>query len=147
MEQISQYIISKYPNSCLAHNTCDGYPYTRDELIEECSNFFYHEKLGWCGCGAPKIAKRCVRDFLEIVRLHHDDEEKDYQKSYEHHQQRIMDRFGASSIYDNELFLCLAYALDAAGFTEHGSSIGGAWLTEEGQMFLKVLRLQNLEDD
>ena len=36
--------------------------------------------------------------------------------------------------------MALAYAMDAAGFTDHGSSIGGAWLTDEGKMFLFVLR-------
>lgn len=39
----------------------------------------------------------------------------------------------------NELLLCLDYALDAAGFTDHGSSIGGAWITKKREMFLNIL--------
>jgi hypothetical protein len=49
------------------------------------------------------------------------------------------ERFGVQTVYDNELLLCLAYTLDAAEFTEHGSGIGGAWITSEGKMFLWLL--------
>ena len=58
----------------------------------------------------------------------------------------MLARFGVESVYDNELLLCFAYAMDAAEFTEHGSSIGGAWITEEGEMFLWLLE-QNKELD
>ena len=33
----------------------------------------------------------------------------------------------------------LAYVLDDYGFTEHGSGIGGCWLTEDGERLLTVL--------
>lgn len=42
-------------------------------------------------------------------------------------------------IYSGGLLQFMAYILDDRGFTEHGSSIGGCWLTEKGEMFLTVL--------
>lgn len=33
----------------------------------------------------------------------------------------------------------LAYVLDSYGFTEHGSSVGGCWLTKDGERLLTVL--------
>lgn len=33
-----------------------------------------------------------------------------------------------------------AYVVDYAGMTEHGGSVGGAWLTPEGEEALKFLR-------
>ena len=59
------------------------------------------------------------------------------------YRQKFREAFGVESIYDNPLLLALAYSMDAAGFTEHGSSIGGAWLTPEGEMFLLVLQNNN----
>ena len=53
---------------------------------------------------------------------------------------KFKEAFGVDDIYGNPLLMVLAYAMDAAGFTDHGSSIGGAWLTDEGKMFLYVLR-------
>lgn len=38
-----------------------------------------------------------------------------------------------------DCYYVFAYTLDAIGLTEHGSGIGSAWLTEEGEMFLWLL--------
>lgn len=54
--------------------------------------------------------------------------------------EKYMEHFSVKNVYENSLLLCLAYAMDAAGFTEHGSSISNAWLTDEGKMFLEVLQ-------
>lgn len=127
LNEIKDYIIKKYPNSCLAYNA-KNHDYYEEELMEECENFFYYEKLNWCGCGCPEDAKRVIRDYLKIV-------------SYKSDKKRegLKERFGVEYVYDNELLLCFAYAMDAAGFTEHGSSIGGAWIDTEGEMFLWLL--------
>lgn len=45
------------------------------------------------------------------------------------------------------LLLCLAYALDAAEFTEHGSSINRARITDKGEVFLSTLLLSNLNNE
>lgn len=124
---IKDYIIKNYPDSCLAHN-CANISYVDPE---ECEDFFYYEKLNWCGCGLPDVAKMTVRDFLWA--LHGDVDH------WEKREERFLEKFGVKDVYENNLLLCLAYALDAAELTEHGGSIGGAWLTEEGRMFLWLL--------
>ena len=80
------------------------------------------------------MAKEVIRDYLEVVKAKFDSN-IDFE-----------DKFGVKFVYDDKLLLCLAYTLDAAGFTDHGSSIGGAWLTDEGKMFLWLLE-QNRDID
>jgi hypothetical protein len=127
--EIKDYIIKHYPDSCLAENNKDGRVYCEEELFEVCEDFFYYEKLNWCGCGSPETAKRVVRDYLEATSLKYDEK-----------RQALKKRFGVGDVYGNELMLCLAYAIDGAGLTEHGSSIGCAWVTDEGKMFLWLLK-------
>jgi hypothetical protein len=131
LKEIASYIILKYKDSCLAYN---GY----EEGINDLIKFFYFEKLKWCGCGDPEIALIEIKDYLNIIYKYEIDN-NDHNISYFNHQEDVRKRFGVNSIYDNPLLLCLAYSLDAAGFTEHGSSIGHPWMTEEGLMFLKLL--------
>ena len=126
LNKIANYIIQKYPDSCLAHNGKDDF-----SLQEDIQNFFYFERLGWCGCGDPEAVMREICKYLYIVHFHN---------GYDELCQKFREAFGVESIYDNPLLMALAYAMDAAGFTNHGSSIGGAWLTDEGKMFLYVLR-------
>ena len=40
-----------------------------------------------------------------------------------------------------------AHILDAADLLDHGSSIGWAWLTEDGQLFLKFLRYYGTQEE
>lgn len=127
---ITDYIIKNYPDSNVAHN----YANIPDVELEELENFFYYKNLNWCGCGDPDSAKIAIRDFLRA--FHADKLEK--------REGRLLEKFGVNNVYENNLLLCLAYTLDAAGLTEHGSSIGSAWLTAEGRMFLWLLE-QNEE--
>lgn len=131
VNKVKDYIVKTYPESCLAYNYNDTY--YEEQLIEECENFFYYEKMNWCGCGEPDTVKMVVKDYLEVINNKYNDNDINFEN-----------KFGVKSVYDNNLLLCLAYTIDAAGFTEHGSSIGGAWLTDEGEMFLWLLQ-QNKE--
>lgn len=134
LNKIADYIIQKYPDSCLAHNGKDDF-----SLQEDIQNFFYFERLGWCGCGDPEAVMREICKYFSIL---------DWRDSIRHYEREMYNKlckkfreaFGVESIYDNPLLMALAYAMDAAGFTDHGTSIGGAWLTDEGKMFLYVLR-------
>ena len=48
IQKIKDYIIKKYPDSCLAYNYVGSESYYdkyEDSLIEECVNFFHYEKL------------------------------------------------------------------------------------------------------
>ena len=74
-----------------------------------------------------------VRSILELKNIYI----KEF--NFERTEPDFYDKFGVKYVYDDKLLLCLAYTLDAAGFTDHGSSISGAWLTDEGKMFLWLL--------
>ena len=131
--EIADYIIHKYDHSCLAFNGKDS-----GDLRQDCEDFFYFEKLNWCGCGAPEDVKREIYKYFNILEWWASDRHLDH--SYNELCKKFEEAFGVENVYDNPLLLALAYSMDAAGFTEHGSSIGGAWLTDEGKMFLFVLR-------
>lgn len=146
VNSIRDYIIKTYPDCCLAENILRlKNNYGEEDLIEACEDFFYYEKLNWCGCGNPEAVKTVVRDFLRIIYDYSEDPLVS-QSRWDRRGNNFQERFGARSVYDNELLLCLAYALDAAEFTDHGSSIGGAWIDTEGKMFLWLLN-QNKELD
>ena len=130
IDKIKSYIIKNYPQSCLAVNDALG-SLIADEIFKDCEDFFYYEKLHWCGCGSSELAKRCVRDYLNILSIKFYDRKKA--------KLELFSNFGEFTVCDNPLLLCLAYSLDAAKLTTHGSSIEGAWLTDEGEMFLWLL--------
>lgn len=152
--EIVDYIIKNYPQSCLAQNNkhdSDGFTsvsvnnptlINSFDMIQECENFFYFEKLKWCGCGSPEIVKRVIMKYFSLLEWWHDERNDDmeFHKCYEERKRRCFEAFDVNDEYGNPLLLALAYSMDAAGFTEHGSSIGGAWLTNEGEMFLFLLR-------
>lgn len=132
VNNIADYIIRNYDHSCLAFNGKES-----GDLRQDCEDFFYFEKLNWCGCGAPVDVKREILKYFSILEWWSSDTHNDH--LYNEKCKRYREAFGVDSVYDNPLLLALAYSMDAAGFTEHGSSIGGAWLTTEGEMFLYVL--------
>lgn len=92
--------------------------------------FYWYEKLGWCGCGTPDEAATTVWKMLDALDANELEERK----------AKLTEYFGSGSVYDNVLLLCLAYELDRAGFTEHGTSVGWSWLTEDGQYFRWALK-------
>jgi hypothetical protein len=108
----------------------------KDEIFEDDSckelsiiKYFYYWKLNWCGCGTPYEAVETVGKFLRCMK----------EKEVEARGNMMKKAFGVKNVYDNKLLLCLAYTMDAAGFTEHGSSIGWAWLTQDGEDFLYAI--------
>ena len=92
--------------------------------------FYYFEKLQWCGCGVPETATFTVWKLLDALNENGLEERKAKLKEY----------FGVESVYDNDLLMCLVYELDRAEFTEHGSSVGWTWLTEDGEYFRWALK-------
>ena len=91
--------------------------------------YFHYWKLNWCGCGTPYKAVETVGKFLRCLEA----------RGLEDRREELEKAFGAKSIYENDLLLCLAYTMDAAGLTEHGSSIAWAWLTQAGEDFLYAI--------
>lgn len=103
--------------------------------IEKFDCIFYYDFLNFCGCGTPYKVKKVIRNYLRCLF------------DFGNKKENMMKYFGCESIYDNDLLLYMAYSLDAEGFTEHGSGIGGAWLTELGIVYLWILDRIDLEDD
>jgi hypothetical protein len=87
--------------------------------------------LMFCGCGDPDSAWETVREYLECYEKWgiacHDGTCIDIAASY---QPKL--ETGADWI--------VAYVLDHAGLTEHGSNVRGAWLTEGGDEALAFLK-------
>ena len=96
--------------------------------------WYYYEKLEWCGCGCPGEAMREVAKYLEARSL-------DYPES----DAKMKEYFQDGD--DNNLVLCLAYELDRAGFTEHGSSVYSCWLTDDGKYFLWAIQEADKQDE
>ncbi len=70
-------------------------------------------EMGWCACGSTKEVDRMMLAYLTA---------------------RVGWGFpkpGAEGVTEDAEML-LAYMADSLGWTEHGSNVGGAWLTEDG---------------
>ena len=90
-------------------------PYTLPQLRVFLQKYF-------CGCGQPESAVERLRDLL---RWHH--RENGGYKGRE------------AAVNDAGFEMLLLYFLDHMGLTEHGGSVGGAWLTAEGEGVLGAL--------
>lgn len=146
--RIHNFIRDKHPKSCIAKNEqlngfCPDNIVIYD-LIKECSDFFLYEILGFCGCGCPETSMESVCDYLDIVDLRHtksDDKLNRYENSIKA-RKLMQDKFNVRDVYSDPLLQYMAYSLDDAGLTEHGSSIGGAWITDLGRMCKYTIRLR-----
>jgi len=98
----------------------DGVSY-EDEL-----EYILLETVGFCGCGSPEDAAKFLMECLET---HEKPEDHDYDKDKE-----FWSKHGSGGEY------FIRYALDRSGLTEHGGSVGGAWLTDFGNHVLELLR-------
>lgn len=106
---------------------------------------FYYKELGWCGCGSPQEALEFMRDILQIMKNRSDDNQNEpcgtrYEDSaWAKHTKLLDDKLPGA------LGLSYFYFLDSVGLTEHGGSIGGSWLTKDGERALEILRSHDLE--
>ena len=86
-----------------------------DQLIALAQKY----KLPCCGCGDPQGALHAYRFALQ--------QSEKGDGLYGH----------LAQIYREDLEYVLAYVLDTAGLTEHGSGVMGCWLTAKGKKFLE----------
>lgn len=108
----------------------DSYLCDETDLVK-IIKYYYFEKLEWCGCGLPENAISIIGKYLNCLM------EKDVDPRH-----KVMNEaFGVRFVEDNDLLLCLAYELDRAGFTDHGSSIRWPWLTKDGEYFLWAIQM------
>jgi hypothetical protein len=103
---------------------------------------FYYEELGWCGCGSPDEVLGFIRDVLQAMNDWTQANRRDDEAAREAAQARqdaLLPRAGGM------LVLSYLYMLGAHGLTEHGGSVYGSWITDEGERVLAMLSGIDLE--
>lgn len=156
IQTIAKYIIKNHPDCCFSCNYDYDYIKKADNefLLNECKNFFFYEILNTCGCGRPDDTASVIKDILNIINDYYN-ETQNYNREEINiaHDKKIkrLNSLCGVEIKDNTnyngLIQFVLYMLDHAGFLEHGSSIGGAWLTDLGRMFLYFLNSVELDVD
>lgn len=146
-----KYIINTYPDGCAAYNWLQGCyneiltdkrlpeEYEIRYIVEDCLSEF-NDDLGLCGCGSPEETYEVIRRILNIQSSN---------ANWGTRQRQFSEICNAD--IDNEnyngLIQFVLYILDDKGFLEHGSSIGGAWLTKKGEIYLDLLNIWNNIND
>jgi len=143
---IVNYLTKCFPNSCFAYNyeQCNNKFY--NDINEELYSYFRFEVLKWCACGSPEEADKQVVKYLNLIDIPWRDKDKTFNEKYAESKKMCKEYFDCESVYNNPLLLCLAYSMDAAGFTEHGSSIGGAWIEDRGRIYRYAI-MKHLENE
>jgi hypothetical protein len=90
----------------------------------------FYGTLSICGCGNPEDAYALVRDVLALTPFH---DNGGWRKA--------RDLIGSNGAYH----LVLSQ-LDEAKLLEHGSSIGGSWLTGKGKHYLALMQRYTWDD-
>ena len=138
LSEIAERIIKYRPDRCIRHNVikdCREDWYEKS-LIDPLMEYWMHEDLGLCGCGCPEDTYEVIRKFLHI-RQDWQEDKITYKEVYNRYKNDLHmdgesnDQFG--------LLQFMMYVLDSNGFTAHGGSIMGCWLTEKGEMLLTTL--------
>lgn len=107
-----------------------GYVDTEGCWWETAEDFIHSHILGFCGCGAPQLSIRYVRDVLKHIEAVHalprGDTRDDWGRVYDEWKE------AGKAIFSSEGAEYFAYyVMDDKGLTEHGGSVPG-WLTELG---------------
>jgi len=106
---------------------------------------FWYEKLRWCGCGNPEDALAFMRDIMQVMKDGSDGNRSELGVPYE--QSAWAKRAKQlEEMLPGPLGLSYLYMLDHLGLTEHGGSVGGSWLSEEGEKALELLKAGDLEE-
>lgn len=79
--------------------------------------------FGFCGCGNPEDIVENLHQYLIICKLRSDD--------------RVPEEYKLN--LSTDIYRPYEYLADKAGLTDHGGSIGYAWITEKGDELLKKL--------
>lgn len=86
------------------------------------------EECKFCNCGQPEEAQQYIKEVLSAIKLRSDSE-------WEINNVSKVIKSNPDSF---EYFLL--YVLEAMDLTEHGGSVGGSWLTEEGMKLLDEMQ-------
>ena len=112
------------------HDGCD-----HDNLIDYIGGL-----LGFCGCGSPESALMYLRDTLLDIQHRSEVEWKQEPPIYSG---KLSARMAA---LPDGLQYIYWYWLDHLQLIEHGTSVGGSWLTDRGKHLLARLVAMNLEE-
>lgn len=82
-------------------------------------------KKMFCGCGNPDLAWLAIKNYLR--------QREDFHSNKISYEETEKLETGKDYI--------LAYLLDYFGLTEHGGSVGGCWLTNDGKEILNYLEM------
>lgn len=131
--KIRDYVAAKYPDDSIAIiEKVD----TEAELIRDVGEFFIYNILGFCGCGCKDTSIEAVYKYLRVCAFRSATCQTDqYKKSPD----KLQEAFGFKYVSDDPLLQFMAYTLDDKELTEHGSGIGGAWITDLGEMCMYAL--------
>ena len=140
LSEIAEYIVENNPKCCMAYNNTvdkgcrDGW--YEEYLIEPLMDYYMFEELGLCGCGVPEETYEAIRLYLQIRK----DWYEDKIEYVEVNRRYLTDlHIDDADELQSGILQFMMYVLDDRGFTDHGGSIGGCWLTDAGERLLTVL--------
>lgn len=106
------------------HMDADGVSFSsRAELLFSSKS----SGLGFCGCGLPEETLKAVHSYLSALDWGWQDWEERFPKLQSH------------SGLSKDFWNFIAYFCDSKELTEHGGSVGGAWLSDRGRDWLRIM--------
>lgn len=112
-------------------------PRCQDDLDHLYALFYgTRDGLGFCGCGSPEDAYELVRDLLALAPFY-----QGWETGRANHV-KVRELLGGS----DGVFYLVLYMLDRAALIEHGSGIGGAWLSTKGKHYLPLIQAHEWDD-
>lgn len=102
----------------------------REDWDEELDELLFRD-IGLCGCGYFDATVSMIYDYLKLKEWYTSDE-----YTYEGWQEKLAD---FRKEYDEILYEFFCYVLDNKGFTEHGTSVQSAWVTDKGKRLVELL--------
>lgn len=120
-----------------------------EEKRREFIHDFYYGKLNFCGCGSPSDTLYVVRNVLNLIadknKYDYDNYWNEFKSTLNLKDELILG--SGSNFYINEdVFQIVLNILNNSGVLEHGSSIGGSWLSKYGEELLSHLNSLSDED-
>ena len=140
LSEIAELIVERNPECRMAYNKnvikgCRDSWY-EESLIDPLMDYYMYTELKLCRCGIPEDTYEVMRRYLHI---------RDDMVTNKLQCKDVVERYKTDlHIDDNDslqagLLQFMMYMLDEHECTEHGSSIGGCWLTDKGRRLLTVL--------
>ena len=108
-----------------------------ESLINPLVDYYMFDVLHLCGCGNPEDTYEAIRRYLHVRKLRHENKDITWDGIKEQYKAQLC--IDVDNDTEHGVLQFMMYVLDYYDFTEHGSSVGGCWLTEKGKMLLTVL--------